>query len=125
MSVLPLRDRTYLQQRGIVFQEIDGPQKGVIFPDYVLPCQRFDVALARILIMLPPGYPDVRPDMFYALPWLKLVNGNKYPKAADVPVEYHGETWQRWSRHSDEWRPGVDGIWTMLRRIDTALEEAA
>jgi hypothetical protein len=63
--------------------------------------------------------------MFFAIPWLRLVNGAKYPRAADQPFAFAGKQWQQWSRHQDQWRPGIDGIWTMLRRVDIALETAA
>jgi E2/UBC family protein E len=125
VSVLPSRCRKYLVERGVAFDEIDGPQKAIILRAYPVPAGRFDHDKADILILLPNGYPDVRPDMFFAMPWLRLTNGNRYPKAADQPFDFAGQRWQRWSRHSDQWRPGIDGIWTMLRRVDTALEIAA
>jgi hypothetical protein len=125
MAVLPLKDRRYLQQRGIAFQEIEEPQKAVVLRGYELPCQRFDAAKADVLIMLPASYPDCAPDMFYALPWLRLVGSQNFPNAANVPLEFRGQSWQRWSRHNNEWRPGVDGIWTMIKQVDTALEVAA
>jgi hypothetical protein len=125
VSVLPSRCRKYLVEHGIAFDEVDGPQKGVILRAYPVPASRFDSTKADFLILLPNGYPDVRPDMFFAMPWLKLANGNRYPKAADQPFDFVGQRWQRWSRHCEQWRPGIDGIWTMLRRIDAALEAAA
>lgn len=125
MAVIPLRDRNHLLERKITFEEVDGAQKAVILRTYPLPEGRFDAATADILIVLPQGYPDVRPDMFFAMPWLRLAKGNQYPRAADQAFDFNGQRWQRWSRHSDQWRSGVDGIWTMLRRIDSALEAAA
>ena len=125
MSVLPSKDRKYLAERNIAFREVAGPPKGIILQAYSMPVGRFDQGKADILIVVPERYPDVRPDMFFALPWLKLVNGNRYPRAADQPFAFDGKSWQQWSRHSDQWRPGIDGIWTMLRRIDEALEIAA
>lgn len=125
MSILPSRCRTYLADHGIAFEEVDGAQKAIILRNYPIPTGRFNFDKADILVVLPNGYPDVRPDMFFALPWLKLVNGDRYPKAADQPYAFNGQQWQQWSRHNDQWRPGVDGIWTMLRRIDAALEIAA
>ena len=125
MAVLPIRDRAYLVERGIAFEEVDGNEKGVIFRDYVLPAGRFDQTKADILVLLPPGYPDVRPDMFFAMPCLKLRRSAQSPRAAGQAHDCQNRRWQRWSRHNDQWRPGVDGIWTMLRRIDTALEAAA
>jgi hypothetical protein len=125
VSVLPTRCRRHLVERNIAFDEIDGPQKGIILKSYEVPRPLFDANRADILILLPDGYPDVRPDMFFVMPWLRLVSSGAYPKAADQPFEFAGRNWQRWSRHQDQWRPGIDGIWTMLRRIDAALEAAA
>ena len=125
MSVLPMKCRRYLTERGIAFEEVeDGSQKAAILRGFALPLGRFDTPSADILILLPAGYPDSPPDMFHALPWIKLVSTKCYPKAADQPVLFAGQSWQRWSRHNNAWRPGVDGIWTTLKRIQTALEEA-
>lgn len=126
MAFLPSADALYLREKGIGYEEVeDGAQKGLILRSYGLPTARFDRCRADILILLPRGYPDVPPDMFYLLPWVRLAQVNRYPRAADVPFPFRGQSWQRWSRHNAEWRPGVDGIWTMLKRIDTALEVAA
>jgi len=126
MAVLPLKCRRYLTERGITFEEVEeGGQKAVVLRGYTLPSGRFNSPTADILILLPAGYPDNPPDMFYALPWLRLVASNRYPRAADQPAAFAGKSWQRWSRHNNSWRPGIDGIWTMLQRIATALKEAA
>jgi hypothetical protein len=126
MSFLPAPDREYLAAKAIPFEEIlDGGNKGVILKARPLPQGRFDAAAADILVMLPGGYPDVAPDMFYLLPWVKLLPAGKYPNAADQSVAFAGKNWQRWSRHNSEWRPGIDGIWTMIKRIDDALAKAA
>jgi hypothetical protein len=124
VSVLPSKCRKYLTDAEVAFDEVTSPQKAIILRAYPVPVGRFDHDKADILILLPDGYPDVRPDMFYALPWLKLRNG-RYAHRADQPFDFSGQRWQRWSRHQEQWRPGIDGIWTMLRRIDTALSEAA
>ena len=126
MPFLPAADALYLKEKGIAYEEVeDGAQKGLILRSYGLPAARFDLGRADILILLPRGYPDVAPDMFYLLPWVRLARVNQYPKAANVPFAFRGQSWQRWSRHNPEWRPGVDGIWTMLKRIDNALAVAA
>lgn len=126
MSFLPAEDRDYLTAKGIPFEEVeDGGKKGVILKARPLPDGRFDAQSADILVILPGGYPDAAPDMFHLLPWVKLTNGGKYPNKADQAVTFAGKSWQRWSRHNNEWRPGIDGIWTMLKRIEEALEKAA
>lgn len=126
MAVLPMKCRRYLTERGIAFEEVENAgTKALILRGFALPPGRFDVPTADILIVLPAGYPDTPPDMFYALPWLRLVPANRYPKAANHPISFAGQNWQRWSRHNNAWRAGADGIWTMLKRIETALKEAA
>ena len=126
MSFLPATDREYLQSKRIPFEEIqDVGQKALVLKSKPLPSGRFDAAAADILIILPPAYPDVAPDMFHLIPWVKLVPAGTYPNAADQPVIFAGQNWQRWSRHNSEWRPGVDGIWTMVKRVEDALEKAA
>lgn len=125
MSFLPAEDRAYLEERGILFEEQEeAGQKGVVLKARPLPEGRFDTATADILIILPPGYPDAAPDMFYLQPWVKLSRTNTYPRAADQPLDFIGSRWQRWSRHNNEWRPGADGIWTMLKRAEHAIENA-
>jgi hypothetical protein len=126
MSFLPKADRDYLDGKGYAYEEREeNGQKAIILKRRPLPAGRFDSAEADILVLLPGGYPDCAPDMFHLLPWVRLTNSNSYPKAADQPVNFAGQSWQRWSRHNNEWRPGVDGIWTMLKRIEDALEKAA
>lgn len=125
MAILPIKDRRYLEEKGIAFQEIDSPQKAILLRSFPLPAGQFNCSAADVLILLPPSYPDCAPDMFYANPWLKLLRSNGYPRAADVSMEFAGQSWQRWSRHNDAWRPGVDGIWTMIKRVEFALAVAA
>jgi hypothetical protein len=124
--VLPPEDRAYLDANGIAYEEVlEGPTKAVILKAWSLPAARYDTGAADILILLPPAYPDCAPDMFYLTPWVRLAHSQRYPNAADQPHPFAGKTWQRWSRHNNTWRAGVDGIWTMLRRIERALEIAA
>lgn len=89
-----------------------------------LPHSRFDQARADLLIMIPNGYADVPPDMFYLTPWVKLLPGLTCPRRANVPFQFEGRQWQRWSRHNNEWRIGKDGIWTMFKRVQHALDVA-
>ena len=105
MTFLPSRDRTYLESKSLAFEEIvDGRnKKGIVLPKFSLPAQKYNRNQVDVLIILPSGYPDVAPDMFYLEPWIKLVQGNRYPKAANNPFAFNGRSWQRWSRHNNEW----------------------
>ena len=126
MGFLRTEDVEYLTGKEIAFQEKDdGGTKGIILKERPLPRGRYDASRADILIVLPQGYPDVAPDMFYLLPWVKLVATSAYPSKADHPYDFAGQRWQRWSRHNSEWRIGIDGIWTHIKRVDEALEKAA
>ncbi|AYR23404.1 E2/UBC family protein [Herbaspirillum rubrisubalbicans] len=125
MEYLPKKCQRYLANRGLPYEQLEeGAQKAIILRDFKLPQGKYDVAHADILIVLPAGFPDCAPDMFYALPWLRLNETRMYPRAADQAVVFQETPWQRWSRHNNDWRPGVDGIWTMLKRIEDALEVA-
>ncbi|MDB5800598.1 MAG: hypothetical protein JWL63_1537 [Rhodocyclales bacterium] len=126
MAFLPKKCQQYLAKRGFAYEQLEeGAQKAIILRGVKLPEGKYDSAQADILIMLPPSYPDCAPDMFYAMPWLRLATTKSYPRAADYPIAFTGLQWQRWSRHNSEWRSGVDGIWTMIKRIEEALEVAA
>lgn len=123
-GALPRRDNSYLMTGGFEFTEVvDKGQTGIVLKNYVLPPDRFDSEKADILILMPSGYPDAPPDMFYCDPWLRLKAGGAYPKCADCAHAFAGISWQRWSRHNSQWRVGKDGIWTMIKRVDHALQE--
>jgi hypothetical protein len=125
MSFLPEQDRQYLRDRGLVWEEVvDGVSTGIILQNFCLPVGRFNVPTANILIVLPSGYPDVAPDMFYLMPWLQLLLNGSFPRATEAAFAFQQQSWQRWSRHNSEWRPGLDGIWTMMKRVEHALEVA-
>ena len=74
MAVLPSSCRRYLDGRGIPFEELqEGGQKALVLKQFGLPTGRFDAPSADLLILLPGGYPDNPPDMFYANPWLRTL----------------------------------------------------
>jgi Prokaryotic E2 family E len=125
VAFLPSKDRHYLFERGLAFEEVvSGSINGVVFPQWALPAGYFDHAAASLLIVIPNGYPDLPPDMFYVNPWIKLAATGKYARCADQPYDFNTIRWQRWSRHNKEWRRGIDGIKTMLKRVEHALAEA-
>ncbi len=118
---LPGADQRYLTDHGIKAEvSTSGNQVGVVLPRYELPGTAVSPRTVDLLIILPPGYPDSGPDMFYLHPWVQMPTG-QWPNKADHAFQFGGRSWQRWSRHSNVWRGGVDGIWTMLRRVDAAV----
>jgi hypothetical protein len=124
-ELLPSGDHEYLKSKGYNFEaHREKNQTGIIFREFLLPEDHYDAAKADVLILLPANYPDASPDMFFTNPWVKLKSTGGYPKRADVSHIFSGVNWQRWSRHNNQWRPGVDGIWTMIKRVENALEVA-
>jgi hypothetical protein len=125
LAALPEADQRYLDLHGFAVEVVsDGPHTGVVLKQMQLPQGKFNHPAADVLVILPPGYPDVAPDMFFCDPWLTLVSAGRYPTRADQPHAFMGRNWQRWSRHNNNWRPGVDGLHTMIKRIEHALAEA-
>jgi len=125
MAILPAKDRKYLLARGFAFDEVtSGSVNGLVFPNFTLPKGLFDRDSSALLIILPSGYPDLPPDMFYLNPWARLASTKQYANRADQAYQFNNLNWQRWSRHNTEWRRGKDGIWTMLKRVEHALKEA-
>lgn len=124
---LPEFDREYLNSKGYSFEEIvDGGNNGLIIRNFELPNNKYNHEIANLLIFIPQGYPETRPDMWYFSPEILLKPNNSSPKATESRQNFNGVTWQRWSRHypAEEWRQGVDGIHTYLKKIKVALESA-
>lgn len=125
---LPSKDKTFLMSKGLEFREIsDGAIKGLIIDNFpVKPEGKFTLSSSSLLIILPTGYPDVPPDMFYFQPEIKLSSTNAYPAQADQKPIHFQQVWQQWSRHApaSQWRPGRDGIQSYLQRVVTALNTA-
>lgn len=124
---LPESEKEYLNDKGFVFREvIENGINGLIINDWLLPQGKFNCNTADLLIFIPPGFPDVKPDMWYFYPQL-LLNGNRLARATEAMQQFNGRNWQRWSRHfaPTEWRPGADGIHTYLKKVDAALISAS
>ena len=123
MSNLPRRCRKYLRDKQYDFSEVDeNGRAAVIIKPWKLCEGKYDHDAVSLLLLLPNGYPDAAPDMFYVHPWIKLRGCGNWPNAAAASQEFQGIKWQRWSRHWSDWRPGVDGMATWLLKVRHALE---
>lgn len=122
---LPEFDRDYLTEKGYTFEEkVESNQNYLIIRNWSLPKDQYNVEQSDLLILIPGGYPDVKPDMWYFCPAILLKPENRYANATNYMQTILGEKWQRWSRHSNDWRSGIDGMRTYLQRVQTALEVA-
>lgn len=125
---LPEFDRAYLFMKEYHFEEkIETSKNGLIIRNWVLPSGKFNLSTADLLILIPNGYPDIKPDMWYFYPDLLLSQTNKLPRQTQARIIFEGKSWQRWSRHfsANEWRSGIDGIHTYIKKIQIALENAS
>ncbi len=116
-------DTNFLQSRGLTFRtHAEGEVVNLVISDYGLP-PGYDVTHADLLIRLPNGFPDARPDMFWLSPAVAYQAGAMPPGSEQREV-YVERTWQRWSRHLNEndWRPGIDNLQSYLRFVRTNLQ---
>ena len=124
---LPSFDRAYLEEKLYSYKEVnDGARNGLIISDFKVPAGKYNVSSSSLMIIIPQGYSDIPPDMFYFFPALTLMGSNSYPANADLFENIFEMNWQRWSRHADQsaWRGGVDGIHSYIQRVIKALHVA-
>lgn len=120
-NILPEEDREFLSARGLTFELAEsGGWINLVIKNYQLP-GAYVPGSCDLLLRLPPGYPNANPDMFWTTPGICLRNGVA-PLAAQVVEAYDGRNWQRWSRHNQAWRAGIDNVQTKLRAVKTELE---
>lgn len=115
---LPPADAALLAKRGIAHSVVmEGPMTCVIFTDWPVP-PGYNRTRVDLLLRLPPGFPDVPPDMWWVDPSLQLASGGTV-EATQVTEVHVGRTWQRWSRHfaPGQWQPGTDSLESFLARI--------
>jgi hypothetical protein len=88
----------------------------LVLSDYHLP-HGYVPNNVRLLLKLPPTFPEAAPDMFWVHPAVRASNGS-LPRATSSE-HVLGEDWQRFSWHlaSGAWRPGVSTLRDFLRCV--------
>jgi hypothetical protein len=88
----------------------------LVIPDSALPAG-FQPARVRLLIKLPPAFPDAAPDMFWVDPVVRAPNGS-LPRGTSMERLLDTD-WQRFSWHlaAGAWTPGVSTLRDYLRCI--------
>lgn len=121
-QLIPAGDLDFLRARGFAFDIVkQGSDVFVLLKEFVLPAV-YTPRSCTLVLKLPAGYPDANPDMFWTTPGVRLANGGT-PVATEAVENYMGQPWQRWSRHNNTWRAGIDGLQTKLRAVVTELEK--
>lgn len=123
--MLAERDQRYLDERWPNHEVLeDGGQIAVVLQGFRFP-DGFAPRRADVLLRLPFGFPDSRPDMFWVEPEVLLYGAP--PAASEQREVYLGRTWQRFSRHLQEgqWRPGTDGVQSYVTLLRLMLRREA
>jgi len=93
----------------------------LIVKNYPVDSSKYDRAQVDLMVCIPAGYNDAKLDNFYVDPHLRLKNGAD-PEAASQMEPHAGKTWQRFSRHFNHWRPGIDSIRSIFPHIAKELQ---
>jgi hypothetical protein len=93
----------------------------VVVDDYALP-SAYVPCTTRLLVKLPPTFPDARPDMFWLNPGVRTAAGGE--PAGTSGEQMLGAVWQRFSWHLKEgaWQPGVSTLRDFMRCIRARFE---
>lgn len=119
---LPELDADFLAGKGFKFEvKEEGGFLNLVIQGYQMP-SAYKPASVDLLVRLPAGYPNAKPDMFWTRPNVALASG-AVPTTANVQETHLGLPWQRWSRHGNGWRPGIDGLRSFLATIRSELEK--
>lgn len=94
----------------------------LVVPEYRLP-NGFLPRVARLLIKLPPQFPDAAPDMFWVSPEIKTEGGGAPQGTSIEPLL--GTQWQRFSWHLQPgaWRAGVSTLRDYMRCVRARFEK--
>jgi hypothetical protein len=94
----------------------------LIVKEYPLP-DGFLPNVARLLVKLPPSFPDAAPDMFWLDPQVRTASGGA-PQGTSIECLLGGQ-WQRFSWHllPGAWRPGTSTLRDYMRCVRARLEK--
>lgn len=120
---LPESDERYLKEKGYAWQLLcDDEGVCLVIEKYPVSGELYDRSGTDLMIRIPPQYNNAALDMFYADPPLRMKGTDKYPDRADSFIDRVKRRWQQFSRHFPvPWRPGVDGLPTLLTFVQREL----
>lgn len=128
MQMIPeelVKDLQVLKDHGLEYQMVeDGLRIYIIFKDYPLPPEIYNMDKVELMIFTTPQYPNAGFDMFWTDPKLTLKNGGA-PKSGEQMESYMGRTWRRFSWHPYQgkgWNPSRDSVISFKSYIDQRLQ---
>ena len=110
-----LCDSSLAPERVALHHEAGG-WSSLVISDYPLPAN-FTPNRVKLLVKLPPGFPDAAPDMFWVRPAVRTADGC-LPRST-CNERLLGKEWQRFSWHlaPGAWKPGVSTLRDFLRCV--------
>ena len=118
--MIPQQDEEYLKQKGIGYElRKEGAEVHLVLKGWPFPTD-YTPRTADVLIRLLPGYPLTQIDMFWTCPDVMLTNGT-WPLSSATHETHGGRSWQRWSRHTPQWRSGVDNLRTFITAMTSEI----
>ena len=119
-------DERFLKGKGYDFAlHAEGEGGCLIIKAYRLSPGKYDSDSSDLLICMPKGYNNAKLDSFYLDPPVRLKATGQYPAAADVFEAHAGRNWQRFSRHLEQWRPGIDTLQNFMPLVQRELQDKA
>jgi hypothetical protein len=115
VGLLP-EDEERLREKGARWELLTEPgtEQLLVLKGVRLATSKYDQTEVDVLVKIPAAYPLAALDMFWVCPQIRLAGGT-LPPSADCFELHEGRQWQRFSRHLQGWRPGVDSLDSFLR----------
>lgn len=121
-----LADLKVLSEQGFAYDLVeDGGRIFIIFKEYPLPPNLYNLDKTDLLIFTTPHYPNAGFDMFWVDEKLRLGNGG-IPKSGESVENYLGRSWRRFSYHPynvKPWNPSDDNVVTFMSYVDQRLKK--
>lgn len=117
-------DREYLDSKEFGYEVTQEPGGLLlVVHGFELP-EAYAPRIVDLLVIIPAGYPNGCPDMFWTIPDVKRRDGS-WPQSSEHHEDHGGRNWQRWSRHfiGDKWRAGIDNLRSYFASVRIELNK--
>ncbi len=118
-------DEEFLKRKDYRYKTFQhGGFLAVVILDFPLP-PGYQISQTDLLILLPGGFPESAPDMWWCCPWVRFATGAD-PAGANVTEQIGGRSWQRFSRHfgAVRWQAGRSGLESYVTLVRSDLAKA-
>jgi hypothetical protein len=90
----------------------------VVIPDFPIPQDKWSAAATEVKFLIPVGFPQAKPDTFWATTGLRLRSG-ALPHASNEPnqIPDTNETGLWFSWHTATWNPNRDSLRTYAKVV--------